>query len=116
MSTLIATTDLPLSEWTQPIPSARLREALLDRATKRAHIIETGSDSFPEDPGKTQKEGVRGSGAPQNFRTEQFVACRVAVEHSPSNKLGRKGAVKRVSREVRAQEAAITCPLVLAKS
>jgi IstB-like ATP binding protein len=42
----IMTTNLPFSEWTQVIPNARLCKALLDRITDRAHIIETGSDSY----------------------------------------------------------------------
>ena len=43
---VILTTNLPFSEWTQVIANARLCKALLDRITDRAHIIETGSDSF----------------------------------------------------------------------
>lgn len=45
-SAVIMTTNLPFSEWTQVIPNARLCKALLDRVTDRAHIIETGSDSY----------------------------------------------------------------------
>jgi DNA replication protein DnaC len=45
-ATLIITTNLPFSEWTQVFPSARLCKALLDRVTDRAHIIETGTDSY----------------------------------------------------------------------
>lgn len=43
---LVLTTNLPFSEWTQVIPNARLCKALLDRITDRAHIIETGTESF----------------------------------------------------------------------
>lgn len=43
---VILTTNLPFSEWTQVIPSARLCKALLDRITDRAHILETGSESY----------------------------------------------------------------------
>lgn len=43
---VILTTNLPFSEWTQVIPNARLCKALLDRITDRAHIIETGTESF----------------------------------------------------------------------
>ncbi len=43
---VILTTNLPFSEWTQVIPNPRLCKALLDRITDRAHIIETGTDSF----------------------------------------------------------------------
>jgi DNA replication protein DnaC len=45
-SAVILTTNLPFSEWTQVIPNARLCKALLDRITDRAHIIETGSESY----------------------------------------------------------------------
>lgn len=43
---LIITSNLPFSEWTQVFPNARLCKALVDRATDRAHIIETGADSY----------------------------------------------------------------------
>ena len=43
---VLLTTNLPFSEWTQVIPNARLCKALLDRITDRAHIIETGTESF----------------------------------------------------------------------
>jgi DNA replication protein DnaC len=43
---VILTTNLPFSEWTQVIPNPRLCKALLDRITDRAHIIETGTESF----------------------------------------------------------------------
>jgi len=43
---IIVTTNLPFSEWTQVFPNPRLCKALLDRVTDRAHIIETGLESF----------------------------------------------------------------------
>ena len=43
---LIVTTNLPFSEWTQVFPNPRLCKAVLDRVTDRAHIIETGTESF----------------------------------------------------------------------
>ncbi|HEY2465890.1 MAG TPA: IS21-like element helper ATPase IstB [Steroidobacteraceae bacterium] len=43
---VIVTTNLPFSEWTQVIPNARLCKALVDRITDRAHIIETGAESY----------------------------------------------------------------------
>jgi len=43
---IIVTTNLPFSEWTTVFPNPRLCKALLDRITDRAHIIETGTDSF----------------------------------------------------------------------
>jgi DNA replication protein DnaC len=45
-ATLIITTNLPFSEWTQVLPNARLCKALLDRVTDRAHILETGTESY----------------------------------------------------------------------
>lgn len=44
--TIIVTTNLPFSEWTTVFPNPRLCKALLDRVTDRAHIIETGTESF----------------------------------------------------------------------
>jgi DNA replication protein DnaC len=44
--TVLLTTNLPFSEWTQVIPNARLCKALVDRITDRAHIIETGTESY----------------------------------------------------------------------
>ena len=43
---VLITTNLPFSEWTQVFTNARLCKALLDRLTDRAHIIETGTDSY----------------------------------------------------------------------
>jgi DNA replication protein DnaC len=43
---LIVTTNLPFSEWTSVFPNPRLCKAVLDRVTDRAHIIETGTESF----------------------------------------------------------------------
>lgn len=43
---VILTTNLPFSEWTQVFPNPRLCKALLDRVTDRAHIIETGAESY----------------------------------------------------------------------
>jgi len=43
---IIVTTNLPFSEWTTVFPNPRLCKALLDRVTDRAHIIDTGKESF----------------------------------------------------------------------
>ena len=43
---IVMTTNLPFSEWTTVFPNPRLCKALLDRITDRAHIVETGPDSF----------------------------------------------------------------------
>ncbi len=58
---VIATTNLPFSEWTSVFPNARLCKALLDRLTDRAHIIETGTESyrFRRALAQRQKKGSR---------------------------------------------------------
>jgi DNA replication protein DnaC len=43
---VIMTTNLPFSEWTTMVPNARLCKAMVDRLTDRAHIIETGNESY----------------------------------------------------------------------
>ncbi len=57
---LIATTNLPFSEWTTVFPNAQLCQALLDRLTDRAHIIETGTESyrFRRTVAPRQKQGL----------------------------------------------------------
>jgi DNA replication protein DnaC len=45
-ASVMITTNLPFSEWTKVFTNARLCKALLDRLTDRAHIIETGSESY----------------------------------------------------------------------
>ena len=43
---LIVTTNLPFAEWTKVFPDARLAKAVVDRITHKAHIIDTGSESW----------------------------------------------------------------------
>ncbi|MCG7357639.1 IS21-like element helper ATPase IstB [Roseomonas mucosa] len=43
---VIITTNLPFSECPQVIPNERLCKALIDRLTDRAHIIDTGTESY----------------------------------------------------------------------
>jgi DNA replication protein DnaC len=45
-SSLIVTTNLPFGEWTKVFPDPRLAKAVVDRLTHRAHIIDTGSESW----------------------------------------------------------------------
>ena len=60
---VLLTTNLPFSEWTQVIPNARLCKALLDRITDRAHIIETGSESYRFRRTMEQRQRPRQRGA-----------------------------------------------------
>ncbi len=43
---LIITTNLPFGEWTKVFPDPRLAKAVVDRITHKAHIIDTGTESW----------------------------------------------------------------------
>jgi DNA replication protein DnaC len=43
---LIVTTSLPFGEWTKVFPDPRLAKAVVARLTHKAHIIETGTESW----------------------------------------------------------------------
>ena len=45
-ASLIVTTNLPFGEWTKVFPDPRLAKAVVDRLTHRAHIIDTGTESW----------------------------------------------------------------------
>jgi DNA replication protein DnaC len=45
-ASLIVTTNLPFGDWTKVFPDPRFAKAIVDRLTHRAHIIETGSESW----------------------------------------------------------------------
>lgn len=55
-ASLILTTNLPFGEWTKVFPDARLAKAVVDRITHRAHIIETGTESWRFRHGIQRKE------------------------------------------------------------
>ena len=56
---VIITTNLPFSEWTTMIPNARLCKAMVDRLTDRAHIIETGTESYRFRPTLAKSKGAK---------------------------------------------------------
>ena len=43
---LIVTTNLQFGEWTKVFPDPRLAKAVADRLTHRAHVIDTGNESW----------------------------------------------------------------------
>ncbi|MGH2833411.1 MAG: IS21-like element helper ATPase IstB [Solirubrobacteraceae bacterium] len=60
-ASLIVTTNLPFGEWTKVFPDARLAKAVVDRITHRAHIIDTGTESwrFRHGLARTKKRAAR---------------------------------------------------------
>ncbi len=60
---LIVTTNLPFGEWTRVFPDPRLAKAVVDRLTHRAHIIDTGSESWRFHHGLTQTKRRRATPA-----------------------------------------------------
>jgi DNA replication protein DnaC len=56
-ASLIVTTNLPFGEWTKVFPDARLAKAVVDRLTHRAHIIDTGTESWRFRHGLRSKNG-----------------------------------------------------------
>jgi DNA replication protein DnaC len=58
-ASLIVTTNLPFGEWTKVFPDARLAKAVVDRITHKAHIIETGTESWRFHHGLSRRKGGR---------------------------------------------------------
>ena len=54
---LIVTTNLPFGEWTKVFPDPRMAKAVVDRLTHRAHIIDTGTESWRFRHGLQKKTG-----------------------------------------------------------
>lgn len=66
-ASLIVTTNLPFGEWAKVFADPRLAKAVVDRITHRAHIIETGSESWRFRHGLARRGrgvsvGLRGKG------------------------------------------------------
>ena len=59
-ASLIVTTNLPFGEWTKVFPDARLAKAVVDRLTHRAHIIDTGTESWRFRHGLKQRADRKG--------------------------------------------------------
>jgi len=57
---LILTTNLPFGEWTKVFPDPRMAKAVVDRITHRAHIIETGNESWRFRHGLERRAKKRG--------------------------------------------------------
>jgi DNA replication protein DnaC len=55
---LIVTTNLPFGEWTKVFPDARMAKAVVDRLTHRAHIIDTGTESWRFRHGLNQRKNT----------------------------------------------------------
>jgi DNA replication protein DnaC len=58
-ASLICTTNLPFGEWTKVFPDPRLAKAVVDRITHKAHIIDTGTESWRFRHGLDRKQRKR---------------------------------------------------------
>jgi DNA replication protein DnaC len=56
---LIVTTNLPFGEWSKVFADPRLAKAVVDRITHRAHIIDTGTESWRFRHGLERKKGPK---------------------------------------------------------
>ncbi|HYB31309.1 MAG TPA: IS21-like element helper ATPase IstB [Solirubrobacteraceae bacterium] len=56
-ASMICTTNLPFGEWTKVFPDPRLAKAVVDRITHKAHIIDTGTESWRFRHGLDRKKG-----------------------------------------------------------
>ncbi len=61
---LIVTTNLPFGEWGKVFPDPRLAKAVVDRVTHKAHIIETGAESWRFRHGLARSKGRARSSRP----------------------------------------------------
>ncbi len=59
-ASLIVTTNLTFGEWTKVFGDVRLAKAVVDRLTHRAHIIDTGTESWRFRHGLEQRTAKRG--------------------------------------------------------
>jgi DNA replication protein DnaC len=59
-ASLIVTTNLTFGEWTKVFQDARLAKAVVDRLTHRAHIIDTGTESWRFRHGLEQRTAKKG--------------------------------------------------------
>ena len=58
---LIVTTNLTFGEWTKVFPDPRMAKAVVDRITHRAHIIDTGTESWRFRHGLERRTKQKGS-------------------------------------------------------
>jgi DNA replication protein DnaC len=54
-SSVLVTSNLPFQEWTEVLGSGRLTGALLDRLTRRVHILEMKWRKLPSQAKQTQR-------------------------------------------------------------
>lgn len=83
-ASVMVTTNLPFSEWTKVFTNARLCKAILDRLTDRAHIIDTGPDSFRFMRTMEKRKGGVGTTAQGNAEASRYASGVEDVSHVDS--------------------------------
>ena len=84
---LILTTNLPFGEWTKVFPDPRLAKAVVDRLTHRAHIIDTGNESWRFRHGLERQDQERSLTPADESRTRRSprpVALRAPASRRPA--------------------------------
>ena len=83
---LIVTTNLPFGEWTKVFPDPRLAKAVVDRLTHRAHIIDTGNESWRFRHG-LERQGRKKSMTPRPGAAPAAIAAQaLALRARPSRR------------------------------
>jgi DNA replication protein DnaC len=59
-ASIAVASNLPFGEWGSVFPDGRLAAAVVDRLTYRAHVIETGSESYRLRASRARKGGAKG--------------------------------------------------------
>ena len=87
---LIVTTNLPFGEWTKVFPDPRLAKAVVDRLTHRAHIIDTGNESWRFRHG-LERQGRKTSMTPRSEAAPAAIAAQaLALRARPSRRQPRR--------------------------
>lgn len=88
-ASLLITTNLPFSEWTQVFQDPRLLGALLDRLTHTCHILEFAGESyrFRQSQAKHARSRATAESPPKTRSGLRRELCRTVDKQAPSRLL-----------------------------